>query len=68
MKTAVQQLAEQMEHPNIFNPFIAKALEIEKEQIVNAYNKGKSNVFSSSYNAFWRGEDYFNDTYKNVSK
>ena len=38
----------------------------EKQQIVDSYNKGKSNVFSSSYNAFWRGEDYFNDKYKNV--
>jgi len=31
-KTAVEWLAEQMQHPEIFNPYIEQAKELEKEQ------------------------------------
>jgi len=36
-QTAVEWLAHQMEHPHIFNPLIEKALEMEKQQIIDAY-------------------------------
>lgn len=40
--TAVEWLAEQMMHPQIFNPYIEQALEMEKHQIENAYDHLKS--------------------------
>lgn len=47
-QTAMQYVAEMMEHPNNFNPFIEKGLELEKEQKIQAqldvlYNALNSN-------------------------
>jgi hypothetical protein len=36
-QTALQWLAEQMLHPNSFNPYIEQALQMEREQIIDAY-------------------------------
>jgi hypothetical protein len=56
--TAVEWLAEQMMHPQIFNPYIEQALEMEKQQIINAYDKG--------YDDFdvYEPETYYYETYK----
>ena len=56
--TAVEWLAEQMMHPQIFNPYIEQALEMEKQQIIEAYDKG--------YDDFdeYKPEKYYNETYK----
>ena len=43
--------------------FISK-LEAEKKQIEDAFNEGKGTIFSSSYTAFWKGEDYYNEKFK----
>jgi hypothetical protein len=37
--TAVEWLAEQMMHPQIFNPYIEQALEMEKQQAERSYSK-----------------------------
>jgi hypothetical protein len=34
-QTAVEWLAEQMMHPQIFNPYIEQAKEMEKQQIID---------------------------------
>ena len=38
-QTAVQWLAEKMMHPQIHNPYIDQALEMERQQIIDAYDK-----------------------------
>jgi hypothetical protein len=71
--SSVDWLAKQMLHPEIYNPYIKKALEINKEQIINAYNQGyrdgehdASNIplsigDISDYN---NAENYYNETFK----
>jgi hypothetical protein len=34
-KTAIQWLAEKMMHPQIYNPYIDQALEMERQQIID---------------------------------
>ena len=41
-QTAVEWLAEQMLHPESFNPYIEQAKQMEKEQIMKAYLAGES--------------------------
>jgi hypothetical protein len=41
--TAVEWLAEQILHPNIFNPYIEQAKEMEKKQMKEMYLKGIEN-------------------------
>jgi hypothetical protein len=55
-QTAVEWLAKQMQHPEIFNPYIEQAKEMEKEQIVDAYNEGDIQLVN--------GEQYYNENYK----
>jgi hypothetical protein len=56
-KTAVQWLAEQMLHPELYNPYIEEALQMEKQQIINAVEWNyKSNM----------GEVYYNATYSEL--
>jgi hypothetical protein len=55
-QTAVEWLAEQMMHPQIFNPYIEQAIEMEKQQIIEA----KDCWFEDERD----GEQYYNDTYK----
>jgi hypothetical protein len=57
-QTAVEWLAHQMEHPQIFNPLIEKALEMEKQQIIDAYIDGYS---AESWNA--DSQKYYNETF-----
>ena len=45
MKTAVEWLAEQMQHPQIFNPYIEQAKEMEKQQIIDAIDYYSITVF-----------------------
>ena len=40
-QTAVEWLAEQMQHPEMFNPYIEQAKEMEKEQIRRAFCHGE---------------------------
>ncbi|MFN9113751.1 MAG: hypothetical protein ACK5XN_27095 [Bacteroidota bacterium] len=78
MKTAVQKLAEQMEHPNIFNPFIAEALEVEKQQIIDAVNSHDKDCIRTTNNVICKlkpsckmlfeydgkaGVEYYNKTF-----
>jgi hypothetical protein len=39
-QTALDWLAQQMQHPEIFNPYIEQAKEMEKQQIMDAYEDG----------------------------
>ena len=42
-QTAVEWLAEQINHPEIFNPYIEQAKEMEKQQIIDAIQLEKLN-------------------------
>jgi hypothetical protein len=58
-QTAVEWLAEQMQHPELHNPYIEQALAMEREQIEDAYRINPNNeIWSNS------GIDYYNETYK----
>jgi hypothetical protein len=57
-QTAVEWLAEQMLHPDNHNPYIEKALEMEKEQMMDCYLK--ADVFPRKYEF----EEYYKETYK----
>ena len=52
-QTAVEWLAEKMSHPEIFNPYIEQAKEMEKEQMIDFANDWFDD---GNYIA----EDYFN--------
>ena len=59
--TAVEWLAQQMMHPQIFNPYIEQALEMEKQQIIDAHLAGQNSAEEVD------GEteiEYYNETYK----
>ncbi len=56
-QTAVEWLAEQMQHPEIHNPYIEQAIQMEKEQIVNAVDG-----FPISKRHL-NGEQYYTETY-----
>jgi len=59
--TAVEWLAQQMMHPQIFNPYIKQALELEKHQIIEAHLAGQNSAEEVD------GEteiEYYNETYK----
>jgi hypothetical protein len=57
-KTAVQWLAEQMLHPELYNPYIEEALQMEKEQIINAVDGFPLE------NRNFDGIDYYEKTFK----
>jgi hypothetical protein len=73
MKTAMQELFSQLEieHPNLFNThtqegrkFINdyyKFFELEKKQIIDAYQQGFNNAYSSNPLS---KEQYYNETFK----
>jgi hypothetical protein len=79
-KTAVEWLAHQMEHPHIFNPLIEKALEMEKQQIIESGNSCafKQHLHSDRINkmsideleqynlepSYTFGEEHYNETFK----
>ena len=67
-QTAVDWLAEQMLHPDNHNPYIEKALEMEKEQIMDAYSTGADDEYEHHINDSVKREDidcekYYNETY-----
>jgi hypothetical protein len=75
MKTVLEELIEKWETeigsyiPNapIYKAFIedAKMLLVkEKQQIIDAYNEARLNLFRSSEKGLWKGEDYYNETFK----
>ena len=69
MKTPVQMLIESVEYwnisidcKNLFKQICVQALEIEKEQILQAWENGALPYFDKEYYDSW---DYFEQTYKN---
>ena len=70
-QTAVQEVFSELEnlHPHLFNIYSAegrefvnhfhKYLKIEKEQIINAYDKGEFNQGCND-----EAEQYYNETFK----
>jgi hypothetical protein len=61
-QTAVQWLAEQMLHPNSFNPYIEQALQMEREQIEEAYIAGDQGYYRlEEIKEF--AKDYYIETY-----
>ena len=58
-QTAVEWLAEQMQHPELHNPYIEQAKAMEREQIVDAYWKGCQNWDNDK-----EAQHYYNETYK----
>jgi hypothetical protein len=61
-QTAVEWLAEQMMYPNNFNPYIEQAKEMEKQQIIDAYQSGDGDAYNLDATKEW-GEEYYNETY-----
>jgi hypothetical protein len=64
--TAVEWLAEQIMHPSIYNPYIEQAKEMEKQQIIDAYQNGNidGQIFALTRNIhIENGEQYYNETY-----
>jgi hypothetical protein len=64
MKTAVEWLVEQLDGErhlteNEIKRLIQQAKEIEKEQIINAYDRGHN-----EYDIYRNGQNYYNETYK----
>ena len=56
-QTAVEWLAEQMLHPDNFNPYIEQAKAMFKEQIVGAYQSDRTPCSDDD------AEQYYNETY-----
>ena len=67
MKTAVEWLGEELhnfihpEHGRDFIPILQKAIEMEKEQIKEAFKNGDCNGTFETINA----EEYYNETFNN---
>lgn len=59
-QTAVQWLAEQMMHPQIQNPYIDQALEMERQQIIDAH---KDNAVMYEMDATAQAEQYYTQTF-----
>ena len=86
-KTAIQEVFSELEnlHPHLFNIYSTegkqfvnhfhKFLEIEKQQVIDAYDSGEANEYKASFNTacHWgrankdtTPEQYYNETYKKV--
>jgi len=73
MKTAMQELFSKLEieHPNLFNVYTTegkefinsyiKFIEMEKQQIIEAYSEGDVNGIMNNE---MRAEQYYNETFK----
>jgi hypothetical protein len=59
-QTAVEWLAEQMLHPDNFNPYIEQAKAMEKEQIKEGYIMA---LLDGDAKIRRDAEDYYNETY-----
>ena len=77
-KTAIQEVFSELEklHPNLFNVYTTegkefinyfhKYLEIEKEQIISAYQTAmETDIYNEPLKI---GKDYYNETFKNTKK
>jgi hypothetical protein len=60
-QTAVEWLATRLLYPDIHNPYIEKALEIEKQQIIDAYEDAYMSGYRDNGN---NGINYYNETFK----
>ena len=66
MKTAIEWLADQLKQQGfLYDLDIEAAKEIEKKQIIEAYEDGKQNGIESitNINKYIIGEYYYNQTY-----
>jgi len=65
-QTAVEWLAEQMMHPSIYNPYIEQAKEMEKQNIIDAWENGYKHgaCVNEDKNKF-HGIQYYNETTNN---
>ena len=76
-QTAVEWLAEQMQHPELHNPYIEQAKAMEREQIKESYKAGFNlrDSFNWECDAPWDTKEdlkhneqefdkYYNETYK----
>jgi hypothetical protein len=63
-QTAVEWLSEQMMHPEIHNPYIAQAKEMEKQQIIDAVDETISEIsmYKSSM-TYENGKQYYKETF-----
>ena len=61
-QTALQWFVEQMLHPNSFNPYIEQALQMEREQIEEAYGDG----LNAHRVNFCNRNEYYQKTYGKV--
>jgi hypothetical protein len=64
--SAVEWLSEQMMHPEIHNPYIEQAKEMEKQNIINAYESGgvDGQIFALTRKINnENGEQYYKETY-----
>jgi len=59
-KTAVQWLAEQMLHPELYNPYIEEALQMERMQIISTYIDASPRLEDITKGA---AEDYYERTF-----
>ena len=67
-KTAIEWLADQLKQQGfLYDLDIEAAKEIEKEQIIDAYEDGKQNGIEgiTNVNKYTIGEYYYNQTYGN---
>ena len=62
-QTAVQWLAEQMMHPQIQNPYIDQALEMERQQIIDAYVNGNHSEMRGGKVIHSISEQYYTQTF-----
>jgi hypothetical protein len=64
-QTAVEWLAKQMLWNEFHNPYLEKAKEIEKEQIIDAHGKQlKKTQTAGNYEYWLTGEQYYKETYE----
>jgi hypothetical protein len=72
MKTAVEWLVEQITDSTMpAREAIKQAKELEKQQIINAYDEGKVEGMCLANNSEYKhlqGFEYYNETYKNTKQ
>ncbi len=73
-QTAVEWFIEKVGHNSLmsltdYNEILEQALEMEKQQIVEAHgNKLKKSKDEGNYEYWFSGEDYYNKTFKNTKQ
>lgn len=65
-QNSIDWLAEQMLHPEIFNPYIEQAKAMHKKEVEDAYQKGRfSGQTNWGYGNDITAEQYYNETFNN---